>query len=233
MQTKRVDRESFLVEAVRGKRALHIGCVDAGLLEDRLLTQTFLHTKLRGSAAELWGLDLDEEGVRRLESLGYSRLYVGSAETPPSGLPRNYFDVIVAGEVIEHVRNAGLMLDSAARLLTPVGLLVVTTPNALRFYNPLPVLLGMELVHPDHLSWYSPHTLRKAVEASPFCVEQLFVCNGLPLASLKSARNPLRWGMRLLYNVGISVLHPVLVRLFPYFADGLVLIGRPSPKGSP
>src|SRR5438128_450146 len=111
----RVDRETFLVQAATSKRVLHVGCVDAGLLSDRLMTGAYLHGRLRAVAAELWGLDTDSEGVHQLRELGFQNVQEGSAEEPPAGLPRGYFDVIIAGEIIEHLRNAGRFLDSAAQ----------------------------------------------------------------------------------------------------------------------
>ena len=227
-RAKRVNRESFLVALAQGKKVLHVGCVDAGLLDDRLANDSWLHTKLEGTSVELWGLDSDTEGVRRLKGAGFQHVIAGSAESPPKEIPREYFDLVVAGEVIEHVRNPGLFLDAAARLVAPGGVLVITTPNALRFYNPVTALLGRELIHPEHLSWYSPYTLRSAVEAGPFVVENLYVYTSIPLARLKGVVNPIKWSARVAYNIGVSAAHSVLVTLFPHVSDGLILVGRPS-----
>jgi SAM-dependent methyltransferase len=202
--------------------------VDAGLLADRLSQDTFLHARLSQSAAELWGLDVDESGIRRLRDLGYDNMHAGSAEAPPIGLPRGYFDVIVAGEIIEHVRNVGLLLESAADLLTPTGRIVITTPNALRFYNPLPALIRKELVHPDHLTWFSPYTLCRAVEAGPFRVEELNVYSITPSPRLRGVTNPVDWVIRALSKCLIPPLHGAVVSLFPYLSDGLIVVGRCS-----
>jgi SAM-dependent methyltransferase len=40
------------------------------------------------------------------------------------------FDVVVAGELLEHLSNAGSFLDEAWRILSPSGILVGTVPNA-------------------------------------------------------------------------------------------------------
>jgi len=198
------------------------------MLEDRLAAGDLLHSRLDAVSKELWGLDLDTQGVRRLQSEGFRHVYAGSVENPPVEIPRFYFDVVIAGEIIEHVRNAGHLLDSIARLIAPDGRLVITTPNALRFYNPLPAVFGLELTHPDHLSWYSPHTLRRTVESSSFRVESLHVYCQRPQAKCNGRMGRLQRSTRHMANVVAPAVHGMLVRMFPYLSDGLVLVARPS-----
>ena len=227
-----VNREAFLIDAARGKKVMHLGCVDSGLLEARIEKEDLLHSKLARSSAELWGMDLDAEGIERLRSLGYPNLVAGSAEDPPAGVPRGAFDVVVAGELIEHVQNVGRFLVASAELLRPDGVLIVTTPNALRFYNPLPALFGLELVHPDHVAWFSPKTLRRAAEMSGLSVKALYVYRSEAGAALESASGPIDWVGRLIYRGVMSVAHPVITYLFPYTADGLVLVAERLPRAS-
>ena len=62
------------------------------------------------------------------------------------------FDVIIAGDVLEHVSNQGLFLDNIRRHLRNNGLLILTTPNAkwpTVFLSP----------HPDHVLWHDRSTL--------------------------------------------------------------------------
>jgi SAM-dependent methyltransferase len=54
------------------------------------------------------------------------------------------FDVVVAGEVIEHVPNPDLMLAEARRVLTPHGRLVLSTPNIVGWANRVLVPLGIQ-----------------------------------------------------------------------------------------
>ena len=224
----RVERDEFLLQVSSSKKVLHLGCVDSGMLDDRLSAGNLLHSRLDVVSKELWGLDVDAQGVRRLQSEGFGHVYAGSVENPPLEIPRCYFDVIIAGEIIEHVRNAGSLLDSVAQLIAPDGVVVITTPNALRFYNPLPAVFGLELTHPDHLSWYSPHTLRRTVELSTLRVESLYVYCQTPQAKCNGRMGRLQSSARHLANFAAPAVHGVLVRLFPYLSDGLVLVARPS-----
>ena len=226
----RVERDDFLLQLSSAKKVLHLGCVDSGMLDDRLAAGNFLHSRLGAVSKELWGLDVDVQGVRRLQYEGFGHVYAGSVENPPKEIPSCYFDVIIAGEIIEHVRNPGYLLDSIARLIVPDGVVVITTPNALRFYNSLPAMFGLELTHPDHLSWYSPHTLRRTVESSSLRVESLYVYCQSPQAKCNADMGPLQRSARHLANFVAPVVHRVLVRIFPYLSDGLVLVARPLSK---
>ena len=223
---RRVRREQYLVESASGKRVLHVGCVDSGMLEDRLSHNDLLHSRLGIVANELWGLDLDLEGIERLKAHGFANLCHGSAEEPPATVPRAYFDTVIAGEVIEHIRNVGKFLDSTAELLAPGGSLVITTPNALRFYNAIPALIRKELIHPDHVAWYSPQTLRRAVELSPFSVESILVYDFVPRANPGASNSSLGRLFRRAFNLVARPTHAAAVRLAPYTADGLILTAR-------
>lgn len=54
------------------------------------------------------------------------------------------FDVVVAGEVIEHVPHPDLMLAEARRVLTARGRLVLSTPNIVGWANRVLVPLGVQ-----------------------------------------------------------------------------------------
>ena len=54
------------------------------------------------------------------------------------------FDVVVAGEVLEHVPHPDLMLAEIRRLLAPRGRLVLSTPNIVGWANRVLVPLGIQ-----------------------------------------------------------------------------------------
>jgi hypothetical protein len=57
-------RHPFIVERCREKSVLHVGCVDAGLLEERFARGDLLHQKLERVARRPVGTDIDSEGIR-------------------------------------------------------------------------------------------------------------------------------------------------------------------------
>jgi 2-polyprenyl-3-methyl-5-hydroxy-6-metoxy-1,4-benzoquinol methylase len=56
----------------------------------------------------------------------------------------NYFDVIIAIEVIEHLYNPDHAVLEAKRLLRPGGFLILSTPNLAWWANRLALLLGYQ-----------------------------------------------------------------------------------------
>lgn len=58
-----VNRATWILERARGRRVLHIGCVDAGM-DDGQTDAANLHRDLAEAAAFLVGVDVDAAGVR-------------------------------------------------------------------------------------------------------------------------------------------------------------------------
>lgn len=123
-------REQIILEIARGKKVLDVGSVG----QSDIYCQW---EELKKHASSLVGVDLPEsvDTLTKefdLSESGYSHakdpnIVYGNMETVELG---ETFDVIVAGDVIEHTSNQGLFLDNIRRHLADDGQLVITTPNA-------------------------------------------------------------------------------------------------------
>src|SRR5690242_17147194 len=97
-----VQRVDHLLARCRGRRVLHLGCTNWPYTDAALADGSLLHLRLAGVAAELYGIDADAEGLARLAAAGHHHLHRGDLEALDTlALPP--FDVIVAGEIIEHL----------------------------------------------------------------------------------------------------------------------------------
>lgn len=113
-------REQMLLDSIRtllgersgNARILDVGC-GAGLFFDAL--ERFGHVE---------GIESDPVAVRQ-SGRWRSRIHAGKIETFHADDP---FDVILALDVVEHVRNPEVMLRQAARLLASHGSMLITTP---------------------------------------------------------------------------------------------------------
>lgn len=156
---------------VQGKEVLDVGCVDHDL--GTSLRPDWLHAQLCRVARRVVGLDVLAEEVRELGLRGF-RVVQGNAETFSLG---ERFDVIVAGELLEHVSNVGAFLDGARRHLRPGGRLLVTTPNAFALGNVLRIVraaVGFPIRdNPEHTHWYDDQTLRQLLARHGFIIERL------------------------------------------------------------
>ena len=156
---KLVDREKFILDFCSGKNVLHLGCADWPFTENRLKDGTWLHSKLTVAASACIGVDLDRDAVVMLkEKHGIENIIEGNAEKL-GDLNIGGFDVVVAGEIIEHLNNPGLLLESAKTVLRPGGKLLVTTTNAYCLRRFIRIPFGKESIHPDHTCYFSHRTL--------------------------------------------------------------------------
>jgi hypothetical protein len=98
-----------------------------------------------------------------------------------AALPRvDGLQIIVAGEIIEHVSNAGHLLD----LMRATGAQVIlTTPNAFSAAAQSYIKQGIESVNKEHVAWYSWHTLKTLVERHGYRVLIWGWYNGKPLTA--------------------------------------------------
>ncbi len=110
------------------------------------------------------GLDLDEKCIAILrDEFQIDDILHGNAEQLPTYFPDRKFEVVIAGDILEHVSNFGLVLEGVRKVLAPGGKLLITTPNALAIKRVLgAVLLKQERNNPDHLYFFSPMNLWQA-----------------------------------------------------------------------
>ena len=139
---------------------MHVGFVDAGCADANTEAGAWLHAHLARDARELVGLDVDAAGVERALAHGYEAYAVDCRDTlAVKTLELAPADVVVAGEVIEHLDDPGAFLDGLHALLAHDGLLAITTPNATNLLNTVASLLNYEVNHPDHLTMFTSQTL--------------------------------------------------------------------------
>ena len=112
------------------KKILDIGCNDGS---ENL---EFLRKGL-----DVYGVDISKEAVRRAIRVGVKARVLDIA-TQDIPYPPNTFDVVIAGEIIEHLIDTDKFLEKIYRVLKPGGKLVVTTPNLASFGRRLMLLLG-------------------------------------------------------------------------------------------
>lgn len=127
------------------------------------------HRRIAEVAREIVGFDRDARLVERAQSEGFD-MRLGDAQAFDLG---EQFDVVWAGELIEHLSNAGLFLDAAAKHLGPDGRLVMTTPNAFAISNVVYRLWGSVRVNEEHTCWYCEQTLQALLERHGYLVERM------------------------------------------------------------
>ena len=149
---------AFLLKYCKDKDVLDIGCVahDPEAYRGRF----WVHKAVATVAKSILGIDLHEEGLRVLRARGFN---VMAADAECFDLART-FDVIVAGDLIEHLGNLNGFLQSCKNHLRPGGRLLISTPNPWYWRNIAKAALYTEVNNnPEHVCWICPRTLRQLV----------------------------------------------------------------------
>jgi len=100
---KLVQRVDFIKEICRGRKVLHLGCTNYPYTGDAIANEMLLHFELEKTASEVVGFDLDPRGLEILRSKGSSNLFVADLEQLEKVSVEDTFDVIIGGEMIEHL----------------------------------------------------------------------------------------------------------------------------------
>ncbi|MBC7095438.1 methyltransferase domain-containing protein [Thermococcus sp.] len=163
-------REEYMLKLSRDKNVVHIGFVDYPFTEQRLKTGGLFHLKLKTVAKNTLGVDVDKESIDTyIRITGDSNVLWASVYDlfEYKDLFREY-EVFLMPEVIEHLDKPGLALENLYSVMPDNSLLVITTPNALKFNNFILSLAGVEAIHPDHVVLYTPYTLVNLVTRKGF-----------------------------------------------------------------
>ena len=143
------ERIPLIVGAVgHGKRVLDLGCRSGAL------TRHFLEGN------SVVGLDVDPAALEKAAALGIEPVQANVEKPLP--FEDATFDVVVAGELFEHLQFPDALVGEIRRVLRPGGVLVGSVPNAFRVQSRLRFLRGRPPEDdPTHLRMFSPTALRE------------------------------------------------------------------------
>ncbi|MCA1654932.1 MAG: methyltransferase domain-containing protein [Pseudonocardiaceae bacterium] len=215
---------SVMLEMLADKPAakvLDIGC-SGGLLAERV----------RAAGHHVTGVDyLEIPGVRERTDVFYQ---ADLAQGIPSEVGTG-FDVVIAGDIIEHLPRPKETLRELLRVLRPGGQLLLSVPNFGHWYPRARVMFGLfgydrrGILDQTHLRFFTRVSLRRLVRRCGFDIlEQRYT--GLPLgvvsdsdsAKLKLVRKIDAWLVR---KRPTLFGYQFILRMTPHAEDRLVVEG--------
>lgn len=179
-------------------RSLDIGCASGGF--SALLPQD----------VEKWGLDFERHPNLpdnfNFHACDFSQLWP---------VPQNYFDVVLAGEVIEHVLDTDLFLHRCFDTLRQGGYLLLTTPNLSSFAN------LRYWFQTEQYMWVDSgaNQLGHVRYLAPKCMERALKNSGFDNIAMKTVS-----GLESLQF--LPLLRSLLQQLFPLRGNRLCVIAR-------
>lgn len=159
-----------LLELALGSRpadVLDVGC-SAG----------YLARPLSEAGARVVGVEVDP-GAAEVARAWCADVLVGDVETMELPLADASFDVVLCGDVVEHLRDPGRALARLRPLLREGGRLVLTTPNVANWAMRLGLLAGRwryterGILDRTHTYLFTRKTLLETVEGAGYRVVEL------------------------------------------------------------
>lgn len=152
-----------ILDLCRDRRVLDIGCCDRG-------AGVWLHGEIERVAARCYGVDTNYDVLEQLKLQGHDVGWVNIESHYTIPYVPFTPDVIVLGDVIEHLNAPGQALANIRSQMAPDACLIITTPNAFWWRRFIWALFRREVVHPEHTCWYSLQTLRQLLHRHGFSI---------------------------------------------------------------
>lgn len=205
------DRNRFLLDICKDKKVLHLGCGDAIHFDDHNKIGRHLHLSLLKTTKLLYGIDLDKKIIDRLKNeYKVPNVFVDNVENLNFDTDEQ-FDIILAGELIEHLNNPGLFLDSVKKYMSKDTLFIITTPNIISLKVFLHSLFNNQRIHPDHTLGFTYSLLYTLFDRFDLEIIKWYSCPEI----FDSKRN----------KVANLILNKFYSKL-PRFADSLILFSK-------
>lgn len=175
---------------------------------------TWPHKLIKDRASNVYGIDLvyDETVIPEASREKYK---IAAAEDFSF---EEKFDVIFAGDLIEHLINPGLFLDNAKKHLKPGGRLVMTTPNTFNLFVMTGKLTRPEPpINPDHTFYFNRRTIGKLLEKCGWGVSQFAFMYTLGYTHKESYKKKI-----------LNVIYFILSKFTTKFYETMVVVAQPK-----
>tara|TARA_B100001123_G_C15291794_1_gene1017721 strand:+ start:1531 stop:2274 length:744 start_codon:yes stop_codon:yes gene_type:complete len=152
-----------IVDTVKEKKILlDIGC-GTGLNANYLKEKGY----------EIYGIDVSQIAIDKFNEKGFKGKIMDISQT--LDFKENFFDVVFASEVIEHISYTEGFLKEIKRILKPKGILYISTPNSSFWPYRILSLLGFTLSqvqHKGHVRFFNKKSLLKIFKDNKFQIEK-------------------------------------------------------------
>lgn len=145
-----------------GGRVLEIGCGLGHLLGN---LEREYHTT---------GIDVNRWAVEQAKKYARRSTFKPWPAERVNEFPKQYFDVVIAKHVLEHLAKPELVLRSIHRITKPGGWILAATPNPNNLFRPLKGDQWIGLLDPTHISLKAPQEWKRLTEDAGFTLVKMW-----------------------------------------------------------
>jgi len=172
----------------------------------------WVHSLLKKTGADVHGIDIEFESEKLNDTAKYHKF---SAE---NFVISETFDIVFAGDLIEHLSNPGLFLESSLRHLASNGKLIITTPNCFNLFNLAEKISKYEpTVNKDHTVYFNIKTLKQLLRKNGWEPKHIGYVFRLDVEHTESAKKKF-----------LNVLYKFLSLFTDKYLETIVLVAVPA-----
>lgn len=153
----------------RGKFILDLGCGDGFLME-----------RIRAQGNQVMGVEIAENALIKARKKGFHVYDLSLSENWAAQI-KEKFDLVVAGEIIEHIFDTDKFLKNIWLILKENGKLIITTPNIASLGRRILLCFGKNPLieatargyDAGHIRYFTKDTLLKLLQENHFKVEKV------------------------------------------------------------
>lgn len=149
--------EQVTLPYCKNKRVLDVGAVCHN--KHSVVMHSWKHRKIRDASEYVLAVDILKDMIEWINERGGNFVYTDATSEVDL---KDRFDVVVMGDLIEHVDNVAGLLEFGKRHLNKDGVMLITTPNPC-FFELLnrEVFEEVPIANMEHTCWITPTNMNE------------------------------------------------------------------------
>jgi hypothetical protein len=204
---------------------LHLGCCDSPSTEFKFDRDVALFQRIEKVCKAQEGLDIDQEAMNYLHSVGYKNVSFFDLNKP--GKVDFDAEIIIFADTLEHLMNLETALTSLKGLMNEKVELIITVPNATMFERVIGNFRGYIHEHEDHKVSFTYTALKQLLLFNQLDVSDIFLSDQLNIdrevdEDLKESL--LKTSFLLPFRTAKFIIRKGLIFFFPLFSECLIIV---------